>query len=53
MEAEKILDKYRLVQGWNDTSCLNLALEYINQQGDNGEWNEYLRMAAELENEDK
>jgi hypothetical protein len=53
VKSELILDDYRARQGWNEETCLTLALEFINQQRDNAAWEEYLRMTAELENEEK
>ncbi len=50
MSAEAIIDEIGDDQGWNETSKLLLALQYIGNQGDNDAFRDFLRQQAEEEN---
>lgn len=49
MSAETIANDFAAQQGWNDTTLLDLALTYIDRQGDNDAFADYLRGIAEQE----
>lgn len=50
-EAEQILDFYASRQGWNQQSQMDLALRYIENQGSNGAWRDFLQDCADVEND--
>jgi hypothetical protein len=53
MASEAILDEIAARTGWNDESKLSIALEYIDNQGDDGTWENFLtRRAADEKVED-
>lgn len=52
MSAESIATEVATAQGWSDTTVLDLALTYIDRQGANDAFADYLRGIAEEENSD-
>lgn len=50
MSAETILDEIGDEQGWNDSSKLSLCLQYIENQGSDSAFEDFLRIQAEEEN---
>jgi hypothetical protein len=50
MAAQQIMDEWAAQQGWNVDSQLALALEYIDRQGDDAAFADFLAQAAEQEN---
>lgn len=47
MESEQIIDEIGDRQGWDVASKLDLCLEYIENQGDNAAFREFLSISAE------
>jgi hypothetical protein len=50
MSAENIANEIATRQGWSDDTLLDLCLGYINRQGDNDAFSDYLTSIAEEEN---
>ena len=50
MPAERILDEIGTRQGWNDESKLTLCLRYIENQGDDSAFEDFLQRQADEEN---
>ena len=49
MSADRTLDNWSLKMGWNIDSCLGLTLEYIERQGSNDAFEDFLAQQAALE----
>jgi hypothetical protein len=52
MDAESILETIAAEQGWNDETKLILVLGYIENQGSNDAFADFLQTAADEENAD-
>lgn len=50
MTAESIANEVAIAQGWTDATVASLALSYIDRQGSNDAFADYLRGIAEEEN---
>ena len=50
MDSERILDEHAEHQGWTVPTCLDLALRYIEAQGSNDAWQDFLTEIADSEN---
>jgi len=53
MSAEYVMAKHADSQGWNETTMLDLCLEYINNQGDDQAFDDFLSEKCEEEDEEE